>query len=177
MKKLLSKFSSVKGFTLIELLIVIAILGVLATVLIALLDPGDKIKSANDTRALQDIREIYGANQRYMAQNNSTVGGSGASGTLVTGGELKAWPAPATGSYTYVANTGGTDAVVGGEILSKSARSKSTTSNTIGTSPAAACVTTGATGTCYFLITGNKSCYKYNVTPATAIPAAADVCP
>ena len=47
-KKLLGQSSSPdsSGFTLIELLVVIGILGILAAVLIVLIDPGDKIKSA-----------------------------------------------------------------------------------------------------------------------------------
>ena len=174
MKKLLSKFSPSKGFTPIELLIVIAILGVLAAVLIALLDPGDKIKAANDTKVLQDIREVYGANQRYVSLNSA----NGTIATLVSSGELKLFPSAPTGFAAYVmvnsSTVGVTDVVVGGEVQSKSARSKSTTSNTIG---GVACVGTAATGTCYFVMTQNKSCYKYNATPASAVPVAADVCP
>ncbi|MEK7559170.1 MAG: type II secretion system protein [Patescibacteria group bacterium] len=187
MKRLLSKFSSAKGFiqhqlrrsgagfTLIELLIVIAILGVLATVLIALLDPGDKIKAASDTKVLQDVREIYGANQRYMVQNSASIGTletPAAPGTLVTSGELKVVPVPPTGygaayGYTTITTAGVTDVAVSGQIQSKGAISKSTVANTIG---GTAC--TGGAQVCYVVQTQNKSCYK----PAAA-PLATEACP
>ena len=157
-----------RGFTLIELLVVIGILGILAAVLIVLIDPGDKIKSANDSKVLQNVREIYGANQRYMALNNAALG---TTVTLVSSGELKLYPVPPTGyatPYTFVNNlaVSPTDIIVGGEIQSKSSKSKSLTTNTIGG------VTCTTAGTCYFVITGNKSCYK-----PTSAPAVGEACP
>ena len=173
-KKLLGQSSSPdsSGFTLIELLVVIGILGILAAVLIVLIDPGDKIKSANDSKVLNDVREIYGANQRYMALNNAALG---TTATLVSSGELKLYPVPPTGyatPYTFVNNlaVSPTDIIVGGEIQSKSSKSKTVGGaggNMIGNTAACA-----ATNTCYFVITGNKSCYKL-----TSAPAVGEACP
>ena len=60
--KLLKKNS---GFTLIELLIVIAILGVLMAVLLAVLNPAEMIARANDAKVISDVNMIYEAAQQY----------------------------------------------------------------------------------------------------------------
>jgi len=68
---LLNNLKKDSGFTLIELLVVIAILGLLATALIATIDPFEQIKKANDTN-MQDIAtEVVEANVRYYATHNA----------------------------------------------------------------------------------------------------------
>jgi prepilin-type N-terminal cleavage/methylation domain-containing protein len=56
-----------KAFTLIELLIVIALLGVLAVVSIAALDPFEQLKKAADTGVRNTVSEVHGAIIRYYA--------------------------------------------------------------------------------------------------------------
>jgi len=56
-----------KSFTLIELLIVIALLGVLAVVSIAALDPFEQLKKAADTGVRNTVSEVHGAIIRYYA--------------------------------------------------------------------------------------------------------------
>ncbi len=85
-----------KGFTLIELLIVIAVIGILAAVILAAIDPIDKIRAANDSKVQADIGQIAGAQERYATQQAAYA----AMSTLVTGGELKSIPTkPAPAEY------------------------------------------------------------------------------
>jgi prepilin-type N-terminal cleavage/methylation domain-containing protein len=56
-----------RGFTLIELLIVIGVLGILATGLLAAVDPFEQLKKGRDTNRRNVVVEIYNANIRYYA--------------------------------------------------------------------------------------------------------------
>lgn len=56
-----------KGFTLIELLIVIAILAVLATSVILVLNPAELIKQARDSTRLSDLAALNSAIALYLA--------------------------------------------------------------------------------------------------------------
>lgn len=60
-----------KGFTLIELLVVIAIIGILATALIATIDPFEQIKKANDANMKELATEFNDANTRYYSDQNA----------------------------------------------------------------------------------------------------------
>lgn len=87
-----------KGFTLVELLVVVAILGILTSIVIA--STVTSRAKANDTRRIADMKEIqlglalyYDVNKSYPA--NLTV--------LATQKYLPAIPTdPAGGSYEYV---------------------------------------------------------------------------
>lgn len=57
------------GFSLIELLIVIALIGVLATVLIMALNPNTQIKRARDAQRKSDVRQIQSGLEMYRADN------------------------------------------------------------------------------------------------------------
>lgn len=59
-----------KGFTLIELLVVIGILGILASALIATIDPFEQLKKAQDSNVKNSTVEFINANLRYFTTHN-----------------------------------------------------------------------------------------------------------
>lgn len=65
MKKYLSK-----GFTLVELLIVIALLGIIATIVIAAINPIEQANRASDSGMKADASQMISAVQRYYATHN-----------------------------------------------------------------------------------------------------------
>lgn len=56
-----------KGFTLIELLIVIGVLGILATGLLAAVDPFEQLKKGRDTNMRNTVVELHNSLIRYYA--------------------------------------------------------------------------------------------------------------
>ncbi len=80
MKKLLSSFSSAAGFTLIELLVVIGILGILASALVATIDPFEQLNKAQDTNYKNISVEFLNANLRYYTTHTALVWDSTANG-------------------------------------------------------------------------------------------------
>lgn len=56
-----------KGFTLIELLIVIGVLGILASGLMAAVDPFEQLKKARDANNRNAVIELHNATTRYYA--------------------------------------------------------------------------------------------------------------
>lgn len=93
-----------QGFTLIELLIVIAIIGILAAVVLAALNPVKKIGQANDSKIKSDIAsfatgiQIYGTKGYYPA---TTANLTSAGDVTWTG------TGPAGVTYTYVSGPSG----------------------------------------------------------------------
>jgi prepilin-type N-terminal cleavage/methylation domain-containing protein len=57
---------STKGFTLVELLIVIALLGILATAVLAAINPLEQANRARDTRMRSDASQLLAAIDRYF---------------------------------------------------------------------------------------------------------------
>lgn len=98
------RFSALqKGFTLIELLIVIAILGILAAALLIAIDPAEKIKSAQDTSAIDKVTGTASKMEQWTVQ----TGSGGTPGTIPTAADLTSNSAialPANGNgltYNY----------------------------------------------------------------------------
>ena len=132
------RFKVRKGFTLIELLVVIGVLAVIASGVVALIDPVDKIAQANDSKVQNDLGQIATALQSYAAQNLTgayPVTGWAAMSTAIgpTGsGELVVIPTAATGvTYTYELN--GTTACLHGTLRSKKYTIAPTACNGAGT--------------------------------------------
>ena len=99
-----------KGFTLVELLVVIAVLGVLATGLLLIIDPADKIAAGNDARAISDVNGMAHAVENYVASRGDGVYPTTCA-ALVSGGELKTCPANPpnhTENFAVTAGGGGT---------------------------------------------------------------------
>ena len=65
-----AKFNA-RGFTLVELLIVIALIGVLATALVATLNPIEQVNKARDARYANDAAELLAALERAYASTQS----------------------------------------------------------------------------------------------------------
>lgn len=61
------------GFTLMELLIVIAILGILSTVLIAAVNPGRQLAKARDTQRQTDVVAILSAIYQYASEHSGEL--------------------------------------------------------------------------------------------------------
>ena len=70
MKKFFNSLKRDTGFTLIELLVVIGILGVLAAMLVATIDPFEQIKKAQDSSVQNATVEFEGAMIRYYTAQN-----------------------------------------------------------------------------------------------------------
>ena len=74
------------GFTFIELVIVIAILGVLITVSIAIINPGFQLKKTRDAHRKSDLRLIQSGLELYRSDQQEYPGGtqiSGAGGNTI----------------------------------------------------------------------------------------------
>lgn len=99
-----------KAFTLIELLVVIGVLAVIMAGVVALINPQDKIRQANDAKIQSDIGQIATALQSAAAQSPTGIYPLTLA-ALATTGELVTVPnMPSGGAYGYTG--GGTTAVV-----------------------------------------------------------------
>lgn len=88
-------FNSTKGFTLIELLVVIGILGILASALIATIDPFEQLKKGQDANVKNLTVEFLNANIRYYTTHNALPwdpAPAGACMTLTDLSAMTAWP-------------------------------------------------------------------------------------
>lgn len=126
-----------RGFTLIELLIVIAVLGVLATVVIVAINPLENLAKTRDAGRLNSVGQLGHAleafatnsNGVYVAESNTWMA------DLVTAGEINTAPARINNSinaycsnanqqngvcYNATTNAGGAPIVVYSRLESKS---------------------------------------------------------
>jgi prepilin-type N-terminal cleavage/methylation domain-containing protein len=71
--KIQVKDSIVNGFTLLELLIVIAIIGVMSTVLMMVINPAKQLAKARDSERKSDIYAIVSAIDRYATEHSGTL--------------------------------------------------------------------------------------------------------
>jgi prepilin-type N-terminal cleavage/methylation domain-containing protein len=80
------------GFTLIELLIVIAILGVLAVVILIVLNPTEKQAQARDTGRISSIAQVGRSMQAYYTQQGNYPSTGTWAQDLLDYGELSSFP-------------------------------------------------------------------------------------
>lgn len=96
-----------EGFTLIELLVVIGVLAVVASGVVALINPQDKIRQANDAKIINDIGQLATAAQSYAAQQNSGTYPD-VLADLTASGELTTLPTQSSGAnYPFTAAPAG----------------------------------------------------------------------
>ncbi len=105
-----------KGFTLIELLVVIGILGILASALVATIDPFEQLKKANDANVKNILVEFNNATIRYYATHNAYPWDSAANG----GGGCNTNTAPSEMQLSGTAGTSCVTALVGDNELKQS---------------------------------------------------------
>ncbi len=117
-----------KGFTLLELLIVIAILAVLATATVLVLNPGEYLRQARDTQRVTDLGSLHGALSLWVTSGvgTSSLGACPASGRCTVTGVTafgSACTTPNVVTSTVATGTGWVDVVFssipGGSPLSK----------------------------------------------------------
>ncbi|MGD0523220.1 MAG: type II secretion system protein [Candidatus Microgenomates bacterium] len=108
------------GFTLIELLLVIAIVGILAAVVAAAINPGQKVKMGNDSKVRSDVGQLAGAIQSYYTNKGFYPA---VLTDLTANKELNSIPVPPTNNtgygtaYTYTVCSSNASAAVSGTIL------------------------------------------------------------
>lgn len=90
--KLFKFFKEQKGFTLIELLVVIGVLGILATGLLATIDPLEQFRKGTDSNSKTTALELENALIRYYAVHSTFPWDSVANGGAACNGG--AAPAP-----------------------------------------------------------------------------------
>lgn len=145
MKKITAQFQ--KGFTLIELLIVIAILGVLAVTILAVLNPPEQLARSRDAGRKSAIAQLGRSVQSYYTSQDSvyppqtafwmTTGSTATSSNgLQSTAEIKSPPSnPTASGYTiscftgalqngYCYRTNSTDAIVYARAESNSEKTK-----------------------------------------------------
>jgi prepilin-type N-terminal cleavage/methylation domain-containing protein len=61
------------GFTLLEVLIVIAIIGIMATVLVVIINPAQQLAKARDSERRTEIYSIVSAIDRYATEHSGTL--------------------------------------------------------------------------------------------------------
>ena len=93
------------GFSLIELLVVVAILGILMGIAVAVLNPAGLFGQGRDGRRMSDLSTIQAALEQYYAENGSYPASIPAAGSAWTSGGityLKSMPGdPSGGNYEY----------------------------------------------------------------------------
>jgi prepilin-type N-terminal cleavage/methylation domain-containing protein len=101
MKELKRRMSSASGFTLIELLLVIVIIGILAGVLIAVIDPQAQQSKARDANVKATMNKVSLATQGYIsAYGNSPNDSQFLAGLAATASSPNASCAAGGADYT-----------------------------------------------------------------------------
>jgi len=67
----MKNFSVSRGFTLIEIILVLALIGIIATTVISLIDPAAQFKKTRDTQRKTDLRQIQAGLELYRADQGA----------------------------------------------------------------------------------------------------------
>ncbi len=110
-----------KGFTLIEILIVVAIIGILASVVVVGLGPAQK--KGRDSRRVSDLRSVQNALELYYGKNGSYPVPNGTwtqFAAVLTGAGIGTNQIPndptASRDYVYSADANGTTYVLAAQL-------------------------------------------------------------
>ncbi len=95
-----------KGFTLIELLIVIAILAILATAVVLVLNPAQILAQARDSQRLSDLGSVKSAIALYLATADAPAVAAGPTCTAAGCGTSGPFGSETYSSSTLVDSTG-----------------------------------------------------------------------
>jgi type II secretion system protein G len=85
------KMKNRKGFTLVEMVVTIAILSILATTAIAVLNPFAQFQKANDAKRMTDLSQIQKALETYYQDHQSYPPQNGANDYRINDGRLIDW--------------------------------------------------------------------------------------
>ena len=102
------RFIRQAGFTMIELLVVIAVLGVLATAVLAAINPIEQINKGRDTGHRSDAEQLLSAVDRYYALHELFPWNDHAYNTLLAVDELATEALPGTNNCVTTVAPGGT---------------------------------------------------------------------
>lgn len=102
LSKLVTPKSS--GFTLIELLIVIAVIGVLASVVLAVINPLEQLAKSRDAGRRNAISQLSKSLSAIYISTYTYPAVGAWSTDIVSAGEMKVMPAPITGVTTCTNN-------------------------------------------------------------------------
>lgn len=67
----MKKISIQRGFTLLEIILVMALLGIIATTIMTLIDPVLQFKKSNDAKRKSDLRQVQAALELYRADEGA----------------------------------------------------------------------------------------------------------
>ena len=87
-----TEFRILRGFTLIELLVVIGILGLLASVLIFIINPLDQLARARDAGRKSAIKQVGRALRSYIISQSVYPSPAELENALISSGELRSFP-------------------------------------------------------------------------------------
>lgn len=104
-RNFLFKFRASAGFTLIELLVVIGILGILASALVATIDPFEQLNKAQDSNLKNTSVEFLNANIRYFTTHNAMPWDTAANGGADCNGGITDLTGVALSTLTTCLNT------------------------------------------------------------------------